>query len=324
MVKNNRRHGAFNVRTATDEIAIRPAEKRKTPPIKHATTVIFRQMEIEGLRPRTLYSYEYVLNDFIKRTEIAYVEDITANTIYEYLDSLDVKRETKLIRLKTLKAILSRYYDNGWLEVRFWRQIQIKIDKKQKRAATVDDIETLLSVLDRTTFIGFRDSVAIVLLYKTGIRINTLGELRESHIDFNNLLLDMDGSILKSHDYLKLPISEQVADLLRTLIEQNKRVRKQYNKRNDYVFITQNGLPINKSQSSNNAISKQLSAYSKRYGLPNINAHALRRAFATNLLKRGANVTLISKALGHHDLSTTAKYLDLSKEEVAENLRDYL
>lgn len=260
----------------------------------------------------------------MKRTEVGYVEHINANTLYDYLDSLNVSRETKLVRLKTLKALLNRFFDNGWLATRFWRQIHIKIDRKQKRAATIEDIETLLTLLDRKTFIGYRDSVAIVLMYKTGIRINTLGELRERHIDFTNMILDMDGSILKNHDYLKLPISKEIADLLRTLIEQNKRVRKMYKRRNDYVFITQNGNPINHSSSSNNAIAKQLHAYSRRFDLPNINAHALRRGFATNLLKRGANLTLISKALGHQDLTSTAKYLDITKEEVAENLRDYL
>lgn len=39
---------------------------------------------------------------------------------------------------------------------------------------------------------------------------------------------------------------------------------------------------------------------------------------------QGANVALISKALGHKSLETTTVYLDLEKEFVAESLRDYL
>ena len=83
-------------------------------------------------------------------------------------------------------------------------------------------------------------------------------------------------------------------------------------------------MPINNSKSSNNAISKQLHKYSVKYELPNINAHALRRGYATQLLKRGANIALISKALGHSDLGVTTQYLDLDIDEVATNLRDFL
>lgn len=83
-------------------------------------------------------------------------------------------------------------------------------------------------------------------------------------------------------------------------------------------------LPLNTSKSSNCAISKQLNKYAKRYGLKNINAHAIRRAYAKSLLEKGASVALISKALGHSDLAVTTQYLDLDIEDVANNLREFL
>lgn len=81
---------------------------------------------------------------------------------------------------------------------------------------------------------------------------------------------------------------------------------------------------MNTSKSSNCAISKQLNKYSKRFGLENINAHAIRRAYAKNLHDKGASIALISKALGHSDLAVTTQYLDLDVEEVAKDLREYL
>lgn len=323
--KNNRRHGVFAVEQPFEQITLKnTGNKRDALAIDDALRVVFRQMEIGGSRPRTIESYEYVFNDFTKRTNLRYVDEIDANSIYDYLNELNVASTTKLLRLKSIKAVLSRFFDNRWIEFKFWRTIQIKIDKKVKTGAKENNVEILLSLIDKTRFIGFRDTVAIMLMYRTGIRIRTLGELRERHIDFERLLLDMDGAILKNHDYLKLPLDEQLAALLQTLIEQNKKVCKNYGEHNDYVFITQNGKGINKSDSSNNAISKQLTKYSRTYGLKHINAHALRRAFAKNLLDKGANVALISKALGHADLATTKQYLDISKEEVAQCLRDYL
>nr|WP_245827674.1 site-specific integrase [Paenisporosarcina indica] len=153
---------------------------------------------------------------------------------------------------------------------------------------------------------GFRDTVAILTMYKTGIRIQTLGELKERHIDYENPSINLDGSILKNHKFLKLQI-----------------VRSYYNTENTNIIITQNGLPINNSKTSNNAISKQLNKYSKRFGLENINAHAIRRGYAKKLLDAGASIAIISKALGYSDLGVTTQYLDLDVKEVATSLRDY-
>ena len=160
-------------------------------------------------------------------------------------------------------------------------------------------------------------------LYKTGVRINTLGQIKECHIDFANGMLNLEGSIMKNHKSLNLPIDDQLIELFRVLIEQNEKIRKYYKQDNDLLFITQRGTTINTS-STNNAISKQLSKYSKHYDLPNINPHAIRRAYAKSLYDKGANIALISKALGHSNLAVTTQYLDLEVDEVAENLRDYL
>ncbi len=281
-------------------------------------------MRIGGNRPRTIESYEYIIKQFVDVCQIDYVEDINLDKLYHYLDVLEVKPATKLIRLKSIKAVLSKFYNNGWIKDRFWSNIQIKIDKEVKKGAKESDIDKLLQLIDHTTFIGFRDACAITLMYKTGIRIRTLGELRERHIDLEKLCLNLDGSTLKNHKFLKLPIDEGLAEMLKMLIKLNDGIRAHYGTDNKNVFITQNGLAMNMSKSFNCAISKQLNKYAKRFGLENINAHAIRRAYAKRLHDKGASIAIISKALGHSDLAVTTQYLDLDIEEVAKDLREYL
>lgn len=129
---------------------------------------------------------------------------------------------------------------------------------------------------------------------------------------------------IKKSQVLKLPLDDELTEMLQLLIKQNKKIRQHYKINNHSVFITQNGLSMSTSKSSNCAISKQLNKYSKRFGLENINPHAIRRGYAKNLLDKGASVPLISKALGHSDLAVTTQYLDLNVEEVARSLKDYL
>lgn len=322
----SRKHGVFAV---NEDVVVSVPVSRKDKrwdalTISDALETIYQQMRISGNRPRTIESYSYIFNQFIDMTLLKYVDEINIDSIYRYLDNLQVSASTKLIRLKTIKAVLSKFYDNGWIKEKFWNNIHIKIDKEVKKGTKESDIEKLLSVIDQSTFIGFRDMAAIKLMYTTGIRIRTLGELRETHIDFESLNLNLDGSTLKNHKFLKLPINEEIADILKILIKLNEGIRTHFGVDNKNVFITQNGLPMNSSKSSNCAISKQLNKYSKRYNLKNINAHAIRRGYAKNLLEKGASVALISKALGHSDLAVTTQYLELGIEEVSDNLRGFL
>lgn len=323
-MSRSRKHGVFAV---SGDVVIMPnkkVERKDCVEVNAALDTVFNQMRIAGNRPRTIDSYAYIFKQFVEVCHIEYVDDINVDKLYHYLDVIDVQSATKLIRLKSIKAVLSKFYNNGWIKDRFWSNIQIKIDKEVKKGAKESDIDTLLQLIDQTTFIGFRDACAVKLMYKTGIRIRTLGELRERHIDFENLCLNLDGSTLKNHKFLKLPIDEEVAAMLKMLIKLNGGIRKHFGTNNQNIFITQNGLQMNTSKSSNCAISKQLNKYGKRFRLENINAHAIRRAYAKNLHDKGASIALISKALGHSDLAVTTQYLDLDVEEVAKDLREYL
>ncbi|WP_046178624.1 tyrosine-type recombinase/integrase [Domibacillus tundrae] len=291
--------------------------------IKDALATISSQMKVSGNRSRTISDYILHVEHFQSITETKYIADITVETVYEWLDSMKVSNQTKLTRLKCFKAFLSRCLDNGWIETKFWRTVNIKVDQKVKEGATDAEISVLLSVLDLSNFIELRDAVAALLMYKTGVRINTLSQLEERHINLNENVLVLDGSIMKNHQSLKLPFDDLLGNLLAVLIDQNAIVRKAYRKNNQLLFITKYGDVISNSPTHNN-VQKRLNKYSKMYGLKNINPHALRRGFAKNLLDKGASVAVISKALGHSDIAVTTKYLYLDMDEVADNLRRYL
>ncbi|MEI5905612.1 site-specific integrase [Bacillus spongiae] len=292
-------------------------------PIEKALSTVLRQMKAAGLRDRTIMDYKLHVNHFVKVTEVEVIEELNADHIYEWLSSMEVSNQTKLTRLKCIKAFLGRCFDNGWLEINFWRNIRIKVNNPVKEGATDQDIKTLLTLLDLTRFVELRDAAAILIMYQTGIRVGTLSQLKSKHVNLDEKMLKIDGGIIKNHESIYLPFDEVLARLLEALIQQNEIVRKENNVHNDLLFITKNGGPVATSPTNNNII-KRLSRYGKDFGLKNVTPHALRRGFAKKLLDKGANIALISKALGHSDIAVTTRYLHLDKEEVAENLRDFL
>lgn len=72
-------------------------------------------MRASGYRGRTASDYILHVQHFQSITNAEYVAHISSNSIYRWLDSMNVSNQIKLIRLKYLKAFLSRCFDNGWI-----------------------------------------------------------------------------------------------------------------------------------------------------------------------------------------------------------------
>ncbi|MFJ6264131.1 hypothetical protein ACIQGW_03810 [Lysinibacillus xylanilyticus] len=132
----SRKHGVLSMGNARH---VNPKDSNNHwIPIDYALELVFKQMNIAGNRPRTIDSYDYIFHGFCKTNNIHYVEEITINSIYSHLESLDVSQRTKKIRLKTIKAVLGKFYFNDWLKDKFWLKIQIKVDTEVKAAAKAE------------------------------------------------------------------------------------------------------------------------------------------------------------------------------------------
>ena len=71
-----------------------------------------------------------------------------------------------------------------------------------------------------------------------------------------------------------------------------------------WIFCDEVGKPIPPQRAS-----KQFSLFLERNGLPHRKFHALRHTSATLLLLHGTNIKTVSARLGHHQLSTTNRYV---------------
>lgn len=292
--------------------------------IEEALEQVVNQMELSGLRPRTILDYRRYVAALAETCNIRMLNEINAQSIYAYLTSLNVANSTKLIRLKCIKAFLERCLGNGWIERPYWRDINIKVSTPVKKETSERDILYVLSSLDLSDFMQLRDAATILIIYQTGIRVRTAALLRESYVNFDELSIRIPGEDVKNHDSLVLPIDKRLASILSALIAQNEKVRRFNGVNNDYLFITKTGDNCLKTPTNNN-LARRLNVYRKRFNLENFSAHAIRRAFAKSVyLRSGRDLALVSKALGHSDFAVTSRYLNLSSDEVAEELRKYL
>ncbi|MBC2166222.1 tyrosine-type recombinase/integrase [Listeria booriae] len=295
--------------------------KRRT--IKASLGTVVMQMRAAKLAERTVGDYETYVKSFVDATGHTYLDEIDVASIYVWLASMEVSNNTLLIRLKCFKAFLGKCFNNGWIKERFWHTVNVKVDKQIKRGTTDEQIAQVLSVIDMSTFVGLRDAVAVVMLYRTGLRVGSLVSVLESDIDSTANTITLQGAQLKNRKPLVLPLPPELVDMVEVLIEQNDIIRSHYGMSNNYLFINKDGTQISPT-SRHNTIQRRIRGYSQKYGIPDINPHALRRGFAKALLNKGADIVLISKALGHSDLSVTTQYLYFESREIVDSLRGYL
>lgn len=274
---------------------------------------IIEEMTVLGYRERTMFDYKYHLTKLMAVSRIQYVDELNREVFLAYLKSGEVSQSTRRIRLKAIRAILNRLYDNGVLKDKFWAGIQVKVDEQVKPGVTLRELNKLLESLDLTEFAPFRDACLYILLWETGVRIETATLLELDMIDSQQLIIHFPGRTMKNGRALSLPVTQQLVDMLYQLDELNKHVLQVDS---PWLFLTEQ-----RNRLTNNAFGKRVALYKHAFNLKNINPHAIRRGFAKRLLEKGVSVPVISKALNHSDLSVTTKYLNIGEDELIDSIR---
>ena len=161
-----------------------------------------------------------------------------------------------------------------------------KCQKKKVKGLTRDAVSSILDAIDTTSMIGRRDMALLSLLYGTAARIGEIQALTMKDLHLNSvkpyILLHGKGGKIRTA-YL---LPRMTANLHGYIIKK-------------YAFL----------------------AHEKNPDVPlDTHAHQFRHAKASHWLEDGINVVQIRYLLGHENLETTMKYLDITPSEKAEAL----
>ena len=157
-------------------------------------------------------------------------------------------------------------------------------------------------------FYGKRMYVFFNLLLCTGLRLNEATSLKYEHINFNTRLLRVvQGKGSKDRN---LFVNPQCLEILEEWREYQREVCKE---EPVYVFTTMKGgeHKVDNDNFRTKCYEISIEAIGRR-----IHPHLLRHTFATNFLRNGASIYLVSKCMGHASISTTMIYLHLYDKDV--------
>ncbi|HUB20590.1 MAG TPA: site-specific integrase [Acidobacteriaceae bacterium] len=141
--------------------------------------------------------------------------------------------------------------------------------------------------------------VLVLFLLDTGCRISELLTLHVSEIDFENLLVKLDG---KGRKERVVPITFELRKALYRYCRDFQR------KPDALLFATRGGTILSRRNVLRRV--KRLCTY-LGFTPPARTLHCFRHTFAVNYLRRGGSVFHLQKMLGHSTLEMTRRYANL-------------
>lgn len=307
------------------EIELGRAEKKKTD-FESLFVTFIHQKKLEGINPINVRKYEYTLDklrDFCqeKKLDLTF-ENITLEFYFDFLEYLDRKYQFKVNTqgdyIRNLKAFLNDATANGYNTNMMFKSKRFKKPTEEVHniylnMEEINELENLnLSNIPRLERV--RDQF-LVGCY-TGLRFGDLSKLNKKHID-TDLIRITPG---KTRNPISIPLLPTVKKVLERYDGDLPKAISADKTRKYLKEVCAMCPMLNKKEE----IKEERGEYKNIKHVPKyklVGTHTARRSFATNMYKLGIDITTIRQITGHKAEKAFFKYIKLSPDEHAENLK---
>ena len=191
-----------------------------------------------------------------------------------------------------------------------------QIGKHLPEVLSVEEIDSIINVIDVSKPEGIRARAIIEVLYGCGLRISELCNLRISQLYLEDKYIRVKGKGSKER---LVPIEGVAIDRVREWLVTRMGYKVKPSEE-DYVFVSL----TRGSRLSRISLFVYIKDYAERAGIKkNISPHTFRHSFATHLLEGGANLRAIQMMLGHEDISTTEIYMHIDKSKLRTEILEH-
>ena len=185
-----------------------------------------------------------------------------------------------------------------------------KPDKPLPVVLSKEEINKMISSIDKDDTLSIRNRAMLELLYAAGLRISELLDLKLTELHLKEKYLTVIG---KGNKERMVPIGEMAVFYMRKYIE-HARLELMGDKKTNLVFFNYKGEKM-----SRQGFFKYIKKLALDNGIEkNISPHTIRHSFATHLLEGGVDLRIVQELLGHEDISTTQIYTHLDKSKLKE------
>lgn len=265
---------------------------------------LVQEMVLRGFSPRTQECYTgaiYHLAKYYRRSP----DLLSDQQLRDYVYHLATERKLSASSLnQTVSAFRFFYEQVLHRDASQFRRFLPRVKKEVKRAQvfSVEEVERLLTVgCEHPKHRAF-----LMTVYGAGLRLNEACHLKMEHVDGARHQIRIEQGKGKKDRYT----------LLSPVLLEELRLYWRLFRPAHWLFSASRDPQLPMSDYNGQRI---FYCAVTRAGLPNKGGiHCLRHSFATHLLEAGVEITAVQRLLGHTSLSTTAGYLHVRQERLAE------
>ena len=175
-----------------------------------------------------------------------------------------------------------------------------------------EEIELLLSSVDRTTCNGKRNFAILIILARLGLRSSDIANLSFGNLDFVAGTIHLNQ--YKTGEPLTLPIANEIASAIMDYIQHGRP-----NDESNFVFLT-SGVPVRPlgDRTTGIMVSRAFNAAGIQTKGRKHGPHSLRSSLATALLDEGNSYPVITEILGHSDPNMARHYVKVDTARLRE------
>lgn len=260
-----------------------------------------QHLVLKSYSSSTITTYLNEIRVFMKTIKHHPAESFTTERVKDYLqycaEKLKLSENTLHSRMNALKF----YYEQVLgREKFFW---EIPRPKKRQQLPHFFNQDEIVNIIKAAA--NIKHKAMLMLAYSAGLRVSEVVALKTNAIDSKRMCIYIRNAKGKKDRFVTL--SPVMLVMLREYSSAYRPLK------NGYLFSGQ----IKEEPYSVRSLQMILSTAKKKAGIVKPgNIHALRHSFATHLLDKGTDVTMIMKLLGHNDIKTTLRYLHVTNRDM--------
>nr|WP_294572339.1 tyrosine-type recombinase/integrase [uncultured Romboutsia sp.] len=284
------------------------------------------ELDIKGASKETIRSYTNALKVFKEymcdNKNLDNIKAIHIKGFAKFNKERGLKQKTQNGYISAIRALYTYLVEEDIVSKNLGFSVKLvnANDKKEIEVFTKEEIKKLVqhqrSFNEKVSpYLVVRDTLILNFLLETGCRNHELTNLKYEDIQEGYIFF----KVTKNSKPRVVPISKKLKKLMmryERIKEEHFRKNKTEENMKEYYFLSRSGNQLHTVN-----VGQVVQRACKDLGIPRYKAypHNFRHTFAVNMLKNTKDVYLVSKLLGHCNVSITEEYLrGLTKLDILE------
>ena len=271
----------------------------------------------KGLSPKSVEAYLHdvlLLEEFLgeKKMEDATFEELQQFLKHLYKSDYNARSQARII--SGMRAFYRYLIYANVLETDPTELLDApKIGMHLPDVLTVEEIQSIMEVIDLSTPEGHRNRAMAEVMYGCGLRVSELVTLRLSNLFFDDGFVKVVG---KGNKERLIPIGETARKMVNLYLDGPRKSLKIKKGEEDYVFLNRRGAHLTREM-----VFMLVKKWVKDAGIEKtVSPHTFRHSFATHLIEGGADLRAVQEMLGHESITTTEIYTHLDQDYLRTNI----